>query len=108
MSTSKYTRLSGGGSGSGAPTYNSIFTYTSGGRQSWTKKYGIEGGGFDGEEDNKWKNTDNFCDIAGTSQSTFAAKMQDSKHFELAPKCVLASLDEGVSDGQSDGRSICW
>ena len=60
MHSSKYSRLSTGD----APSYNSIFTYTSGGRQTWSKKVGADGVYLRGE-DEEWKNTDNFCDIAG-------------------------------------------
>ena len=60
MHSSKYSRLSNGD----APSYSSIFTYTTGGRQSWSKKPGVDGFDHRGEDD-EWKNSDNFCDIAG-------------------------------------------
>jgi len=62
MVSSKYARLSNGGGGD--TTYNSIFTYATGGRQSWSKKSSLEGGDYYRGEDDEWRNTENFCDIA--------------------------------------------
>ena len=61
MPSSKYAKLSTGD----ATSYNSIFTYSSAGRQSWSKKTGADGVDYLRGEDEEWKNTDNFCEIAG-------------------------------------------